>query len=404
MFTSPAGVNENVNPIYLDNQATTAMSPGVLKAMMSYFSDNYGNPHSSEHAFGWRASDAVDRARSQVAQATSFDPDEVVFTSGATEANNLAILGFQRDATVTLAMSAIEHKSVIAPMRERERLGCRTITLSVDGEGRVNLEQLRAALLDGVDMVSIMAVNNEVGTAQPLQKIGRMCREAGALFHVDAAQALAFRPSEALAPDADIVSVSSHKAGGPAGIGALLIRRHVRSRLSPVLFGGGQEDGLRPGTLPLQLCVGFGAACEYLPSNSEVVAWKARSDALAAMLTAEIPGLLRNGGGEDAHPGNVSVTLPGGEADAVIARLQPHLAVSTGSACTSGIPETSHVLRAIGLSAAAAERTIRFSIGRHTEMQQLVEAARLFGDAFRAGFNPGILHKAHGAGASFRPR
>jgi cysteine desulfurase len=384
VFTSAKGVNSITRAVYLDHQATTHLAPGVLEEMLPCFSRSYGNPHSSEHAFGWRSSDAIERARGQVAEATGFDPDEVIFTSGATEANNLAILGFDRDDRPRLAHSAVEHKSVIAPMRERARLGCRTTFVPVDAAGRVDLTVLRAALRDGVDLVSIMAVNNEIGTAQPLEVIATLCREAGAFLHVDAAQALAFRNGIALAPDADIVSVSSHKIGGPAGIGALLVRRHARRHLSPVLFGGGQEDGLRPGTLPLQLCVGFGAACTALADLSEITAWRARSETFASSLVAEVPGLTRNGGGVDAHPGNVSVTLPKGEADAVIARLQPHLALSTGSACTSGILEPSHVLMAIGLDSAEAERTIRFSVGRYTDAEELAEAVRKFGEAIRS--------------------
>lgn len=385
MFTSAAGVNGISHAVYLDHQATAPLAPGVLEAMLPYFSEAYGNPHSSEHAFGWRSGDAVDHARAQISEATGFDTDEVVFTSGATEANNLAILGFDRDGLPGLAFSGVEHKSVIAPMRERARLGCSTTALTVDRVGVVDLEELRASLRGGgIGIVSIMAVNNEIGTAQPLREIAAVCREAGALLHVDAAQALTFRSGDELAPDADLVSVSSHKAGGPAGIGALLVRRHARRRVFPILFGGGQEDGIRPGTLPLPLCVGFAAACTVLPDAAEVAAWRSRSEAFASSLIAEVPGLARNGGGEDGHPGNVSVTLPDGDADAVIARLQPHLAVSTGSACTSGIPEPSHVLRAIGLDTRQAERTIRLSVGRFTDALQLSDAARIFGDAVRS--------------------
>lgn len=383
VFPSPAGVNENVNHIYLDNQATTGLAPGVLDAMIPCFSAIYGNPHSSEHAFGWRASDAVDRARVQIAHALGFDACEVVFTSGATEANNLALLGFDRDESTSFAISAIEHKSVIAPVRERARTGASTHVIGVDGEGRIDLDCLRTALATGVALVSVMAVNNEIGTVQPLGDIAAMCRASGALLHVDAAQALPFGGFDAQDVAADLVSVSSHKAGGPAGVGALIVARRVRQRLSPIIFGGGQEDGLRPGTLPVPLCVGFGAACVALPDAVEVADWRERSEILAALLADAVPGLKRNGAAGASHPGNLSVTLPSGEAGAVIARLQPDVAVSTGSACTSGIPEPSHVLRAIGLDAEAADRTIRLSVGRHTTGDEIAETARRFGEAWR---------------------
>jgi cysteine desulfurase len=369
--------------IYLDSQATSGLAPGVLDAMMVHFSDTYGNPHSSEHAYGWRASDAVDRARAQVAAATGFDADEVVFTSGATEANNIAILGFDRDAVTSLVTIATEHKSVIAPMRERARRGSSVTTVPVDGRGVVDLDALSDALGAGARLVSVMAVNNEIGTAQPIAAIADLCHAAGALLHVDAAQALAFDAVAALAAHADIVSVSSHKAGGPVGIGALLVARHARPALSPISFGGGQEDGLRPGTLPMPLCVGFGAACAVLPDAAEVDDWRRRSDRLAESLAAVIPGSVRNGGGPGSHPGNVSLTLPEGDADAVIARLQPGVAASTGSACTSGIPEPSHVLRAIGLDAAAAERTIRLSVGRYTTTGEIEQAIAAIATAVR---------------------
>ena len=373
-----------MNAIYLDHQATSTLAPGVLETMLPYFSEVYGNPHSSEHAFGWRSADAVEAARAAVAASIGADPDEVVFTSGATEANNLAILGYERGATPRLIMTAIEHKSVIAPVRERGRLGSETVVLPVDSRGVLDVAALEEALLGGPALLSIMAVNNEIGTAQPLAAVAELCRRTGSHLHVDAAQALSFGGFDAAIVEADFVSLSSHKAGGPIGVGALVVARHSRRLLDPIVMGGGQEDGLRSGTLPTPLCVGFGAACAVIPGNDEVEEWRQRADCLADLLAAEMPGLLRNGGGPGAHPGNVSITLPSGDAHAVIARLQPDLAVSTGSACTSGIPEPSHVLRAIGLDAASAERTIRLSVGRFTTVEQIAAAARAVGRAFAA--------------------
>lgn len=361
--------------IYLDHQATTALAPGVLDEMNHYFSDSYGNPHSSDHAFGWRSSDAIERARFDIASAIDADPDELIFTSGATEANNIAILGFDRDRELRVVTSTIEHKSVIAAARERARYGSTVTYLQVDRHGGVDLDQLVTLLRAGTDVVSIMAVNNEIGTAQPIDVIGALCRDHGAALHVDAAQALPFDARRLWAQSADLISLSSHKIGGPAGIGVLHIKRWIRDRLQPIMFGGGQEDGLRPGTLPTPLCAGFAAACRVLPPPSETEAWRTRTEALAALLAKLIPGSLRNGGGPGSHPGNISLTLPGGDAGALIARLQPLIALATGSACTSGVPEPSHVLRAIGLDAESCERTVRISVGRFTTPDEIRAAA-----------------------------
>lgn len=373
-----------MNAIYLDHQATSTLEPGVLEAMLPVFSETYGNPHSSDHAFGWRSADAVDAARAAVAAAVGYDPDEVVFTSGATEANNLAILGYDKAGFPRVITATTEHKSVIAAVRERARLGSDAVFLPVDHRGVLDIVALEKALQNGPALVSVMAVNNEIGTVQPLAAVADLCRRYGSHLHVDAAQALAFGAFDVSTADADFVSLSSHKAGGPMGIGALVVARHSRHLISPLMFGGGQEDGLRPGTVPTPLVVGFGAACVAVPTDAEILDWRLRTERLAGLLVAEVPGLTRNGGGDGSHPGNLSVTLPQGDAHAVIARLQPGLAVSTGSACTSGTPEPSHVLRAIGLDAASAERTIRLSVGRSTTIGQIEEAARAVGRAVAA--------------------
>lgn len=371
-----------VNSIYLDQQASAPLADGVFEAMKPYFTDAYANPHSSEHAAGWRSSEAAESARAAIARAVGADPDELVFTSGATEANNIVLLGVDRlSERPRLITTAIEHKSVLAPIRARAELGAETVIVPVDADGVVRLDAMRAALDGGATLVSVMAVSNEIGTRQPLVEIAMLCRAAGALLHVDAAQALAYGAIDMLEDGADMVSLSSHKAGGPKGIGALVISRDARARLSPIMFGGGQEDGLRPGTLPTPLCVGFGAACSAIPDAAGVAAWRARGDALARKLIDLVPGAVRNGGGPGRHPGNVSITLPQGEASAVIARLQPGLAVSSGSACTSGIAEPSHVLRAIGLGAGAADRTIRLSLGPATTDAEVEQAAQLLARA-----------------------
>lgn len=385
---SPAAMAETRTPVYLDYMASTPVDPQVGAAMQPFWAGEFGNPHSNDHAFGWRANAAVEEAASRVASLIGAAPDEIAFTSGATEANNLAILGLAHRAPKgrrRVLVSMIEHKCTFAAARaatERYRIACERVT--VDREGRLDLADLSAKLSDDVLCVAVMAVNNEIGTVQDVGAIAELCRRSGAVFFCDAVQA-------PLAVDIDVgkcpigaLSLSAHKLYGPKGIGALYLRRDHHDSVEPIIYGGGQQGGLRSGTLPTPLCVGFGAAAALL-SGDEARLERAR---VAGMRDALERGLLRlgnftsvNGGGAERHPGNSNVRFGGRDARHLLTMMQPNLAASTGSACTSGTIEPSHVLRAIGLSGEEADASIRFSIGRFTTERDVSEAVDIVGAA-----------------------
>ena len=369
-----------VGGIYMDYQASTPADPRVVEAMQPYWSIMYGNPHSADHAFGWNADAAVEVAREQVAALIGADADEIVFTSGATEANNLAVLGIARGSPPErrrIVVSAIEHKCVLAAARAAAEEGFEVITVPVGADGIVDPRAVAAVVDERVALVSVMAVNNEIGTVQPLHEIAELCAAAGVVFHTDAAQALSVLPIDAGRLGADLISLSGHKAYGPKGIGALYVRRGAPVRPRPIIHGGGQEGGLRSGTLPTPLCVGFGAACHILTDerDSEVRRVRMLRDRFLVRLREVAPGLRVNGDLASRHPGNLNARFPTLDAELLLQRLQPGLAASTGSACTSGQPEPSHVLRAIGLSQEQAESSVRFSIGRFTTDTDIEAAA-----------------------------
>ena len=376
--------------IYLDHQASTPVDARVLGEMTPYFSELFGNPHSADHSFGWSAAQAVEQSATRTAELIGSDPDEIIFTSGATEANNLALFGFAKralkDKRRRILVSAIEHKCVLAVSRElQSQLGYTVECLPVDGEGRLILPALETALGDDVLMVSAMAVNNEIGTIQDLENISRLTREQGALLHCDAAQAPLAMNLSFCAEFVDFMSLSAHKMYGPKGIGALFIRRDLQRRIEPILYGGGQQRDLRSGTLPVPLCVGMGAAAALLNTEETVNErnnLRNRRDRFVQKLMA-LPWPIKLNGpqGKDRHPGNASVCFVGLSAHDILGTLQPHLAASTGSACTSGIPESSHVLRAINLSESDAQATIRFSLGRATTDDDVDEAVSLINDS-----------------------
>lgn len=374
--------------IYLDHQASTPVVPAALTEIIRCFSKTWANPHSGDHAEGWRASAEIEAARERIAITVGADAGEIVFTSGATEANNIALLGVEAAAAGAprrIVTTAIEHKAVLAPARVLAERGWELVVVPVGPDGIVDVGALERAIAPGAALVSVGAVNNEIGTVQPLADIAPICHRAGALFHTDAAQALAWRGIDVVESGVDLMSLSAHKAGGPKGVGALFVAHAARDRIRPVLHGGGQEGGLRPGTLPTPLCVGFGAACDALPDADGVAVWRVVTARLLSGLRSIWPELGVNGAAGAQHPGNLSVTLPGVEVDALIARLQPRVAVSRGSACTSGIAEPSHVLTAIGLDAHRAEATVRLSTGVATTADEVDEAIRLFAlarDAF----------------------
>jgi cysteine desulfurase len=354
--------------IYLDHQASTTMHPAAIAKFIDAMQAHVANPHASDHAAGWSAADAIEQARGAVAAAVNVDSDEILFTSGATEADNIALLGVcdPNGRRNKIIVSEIEHKAVLGPARELVRQGLELVIVPVSSSGVVDPGTVARLVDDRTLSVSVMLVNNEIGTVQPIAEIAAACHARGALFHVDAAQALGWLTIDADTLGADLMSFSGHKMGGPNGIGALMVRRQIANRIKPIMFGGEQENGLRPGTLPTALCAAFGEACAHLPAIAEVDSWRRRTGALEQAMLRMAPGSHVNGAGGPRHPGCLSITFANIDAEALVARLQPHVAVSRGSACTSGTPEPSHVLRAIGLSAAECDRTLRISTGRFT--------------------------------------
>jgi len=370
---------------YFDYQSTTPVDPGVLDAMLPHFREEFGNAHSGEHLFGRRARKAVDLAREQIGLCVGSDPEDIVFVSGATEANNLAILGTTRAHTGTrdtIIVSTIEHSSVLEAAAAS---GYRVLPIPVDGSGFLNMEAFEQALSDRVLLVSVGAVNNEIGVIQDIGAIGQLAHTAGALVHVDAAQALAALRLQLFDLPVDFVSLSAHKAYGPKGIGALYIAPGNRKHLRCLLQGGGQERGIRAGTLPTALCVGFGAACEILTQldGEEFRRVAALRDQLFEGIARLSPRSELVGSMAPRHPGNLSIRLPVEDARDVVERLQLDIACSTGSACNSGSELPSHVLLALGMSTTEARRVIRLGIGRFTTAASIDRAAKLLSDAIQ---------------------
>ena len=384
-------------PIFLDHHATTPLDPRVLAAMRPFWEEEFANPHSSEHAMGRAAEAAVEDARAQVAALIGAEAREVVFTSGATEANNLAIKGLARfhreGARKRIVTLATEHKCVLESVRDLAHEGFEPVVLPVRADGLLDPEALRAALAVPTLLVSVMAVNNETGVVQDLAAIGAMAKEAGAFFHTDAAQAAGRIPLDVEEMGADLVSLSAHKMYGPRGIGALYVRRRPRVRLAPLFSGGGQERGLRSGTIPAPLAVGFGAAARIAAAEGLLDAGRiaGQRELLLAALRAGIPGLRVNGSWEQRVAGNLNLTVPGVTAQALLGAV-PELCLSTGSACSSAEVAPSYVLTAMGLDAAESAATLRVGLGRFTSPAEAQAAARLLCDAWAR-----LTHHQHAA-------
>jgi cysteine desulfurase len=363
-------------PVYLDNNSTTRTDPRVLEAMLPYFTAKYGNAASRTHAYGWEAEEAVKQAREQVAGLIGARPREVVFTSGATESDNLALKGaaaMARGKGDHIVTAATEHKAVLDVCKRLERDGLAVTYLPVDRHGQVSAGQVADALTDRTILVSIMAANNEVGTRQPVAAVGRVCKGRGVLFHTDAAQAAGTVPLDVEEMGIDLLSLSAHKLYGPKGVGALYVRRRApHVRLEPQLDGGGHESGLRSGTLPVPLVVGFGKACEL--ARSEMAAEADRLTRLRERLRQGIQGRLDgvtlNGHPEERLPGNLNLSFAGVKGDALLMALRD-VALSSGSACTSADPEPSYVLRAMGVSDELAHGSLRFGLGRFTTEEEI---------------------------------
>ncbi|HET6360794.1 MAG TPA: cysteine desulfurase family protein [Gemmatimonadota bacterium] len=365
-------------PIYLDYHATTPCDPRVVEAMLPCFRERFGNPSSRSHTFGREAEEMVERARGQVAELLGASPEEIVFTSCATEANNLALKGAacaRREAGDGnhIISARIEHKSVLEPLATLEDEEFRVTWLEVDGKGRVDPTDLANAIDDGTILVSIMSANNEIGTIEPIAELAAIAHEAGAWFHTDAVQAVGKVPFDVDELDVDLAAISGHKFYGPKGIGALYVRRRARRmKLAPSLCGGGQERGLRSGTHNVPGIVGLGVACEV--AGRERAAESARlavlRDRLQEGLEREIEELVVNGDIDNRLPHNLNVSIPYVDGEALLLSLED-VAVSSGSACRSSAPGGSHVMKAIGRDEDLARSTIRFGLGRWTTEEEI---------------------------------
>jgi cysteine desulfurase len=388
MTETPSRPNQ---PVYLDNQATTRCDPRVVQVMLPYFSEEYGNPHSVEHVMGQKAEAAVEAARAHVASLIGAEVREVVFTSGATESNNIAIKGAARfaasmgDPRRRIITVATEHKCVLEAVADLAAEGFEPVVLPVRPDGLLDPDVLREALATPTLLVSVMAVNNETGVIQDISGLAAIVKAAGALFHSDMAQAVGKISLDLTGWKVDLASISGHKLYGPKGVGALFVRRRPRVRLLPLFSGGGQERGLRSGTLPAMLIVGLGEACRLAAAEMEAEAervGKLRSG-LLERLRRGIPGIRVNGSFESRISGNLNVTFPNATATALMEAV-PDLCVSTGSACSSAEIEPSYVLRALGLSDQEAARTLRIGIGRFTSAADMDYAAAALSAAHAA--------------------
>lgn len=368
-------------PIYLDYQATTPMDPRVIDVMVACMKNDFGNPHSRTHAFGWKAEELVEIARKQVADLINADPKEISFTSGATESNNIAIKGVAHFYGATgknhIITVATEHKCIINSARDLEQDGFSVTFLPVQQNGLIDLAQLEAAITDKTCLISVMAVNNEIGVIQPLKEIGALCRKKGVFFHTDAAQAFGKIPLNVDEMNIDLMSISGHKIYGPKGIGALYVRRKPRVRIKSIISGGGQERGIRSGTLPTPLVVGLGKAAEIAKNEmgKDYAYIKKLSDKLYESVTQN-KFVYLNGDREHRYPGNLNFSFAGIEGESMIMAIKD-LAVSSGSACTSSSLEPSYVLHSLGVEDELAHTSIRFGIGRFTTEEEIDYAINL---------------------------
>jgi cysteine desulfurase len=363
-------------PIYLDNHATTPTDPRVLEAMLPYFTRQFGNAASRNHAFGWQAEKAIDRAREQIAQLIGATAKEIVFTSGSTESNNLAIKGvaeMHRERGNHIITAPTEHKAVIDTCKYLEQNGFQITILPVDKYGRVNPEDVRAAITDKTILITVMAANNEVGTIAPIAEIGKIAKEKGVLFHTDATQAVGKIPFDVEAMGVDLASLTAHKIYGPKGCGALYVRRKgPRVRLAAQMHGGGHERGMRSGTLNVTGIVGLGKACEIcrVEMSEDSTRVRAMRDELSQIIMGQLDYVYLNGHPTERLPGNLNISFAYVEGEALMMGIK-EVAVSSGSACTSASLEPSHVLKAMGVGEDLAHTSIRFGLGRFNTSEEV---------------------------------
>ena len=363
-------------PIYMDNHATTPMDPRVFQAMTPYFTEHFGNAASRNHSFGWRAEEAVEKARKQIADLIGASSKEIIFTSGATESDNLAIKGVAEmyaEKGNHIITVATEHKAVLDTSKHFEKRGCRVTYLPVLQSGLIDLDMLREAITDKTILVSVMWANNEIGVIQPIAEIGRICRERGVLFHSDAVQAIGKVPVSVIRDNIDILSITAHKLYGPKGVGALYVRRkNPRVQLTAQMDGGGHERGMRSGTLNVPGIAGLGEACEIAgrEMDQEAARLKRLRDKLAGRFTAELDEVYINGTMESRLPGNLNISFAYVEGESLLMGIND-IAVSSGSACTSATLEPSYVLKALGAADEIAHSSIRFGLGRFNTEEEV---------------------------------
>ncbi|XP_013922099.1 PREDICTED: cysteine desulfurase, mitochondrial [Thamnophis sirtalis] len=365
----------SLRPLYMDVQATTPMDPRVLDSMLPYLVHYYGNPHSRTHAYGWESETAMEKARQQVASLIGADPREIIFTSGATESNNIAIKGvgrFYKSRKKHIITTQTEHKCVLDSCRALEAEGFRVTYLPVKKNGLIDIKELKNAIEPDTSLVSIMTVNNEIGVKQPIGDIGDICSSNKVFFHTDAAQAVGKIPLDVSDMKIDLMSISGHKIYGPKGVGAIYVRRRPRVRVEPIQSGGGQERGLRSGTVPTPLVVGLGAACELAQQEMEYDYKRISllADRLITKIISEVPDVVMNGDPMHRYPGCINLSFAYVEGESLLMALKD-VALSSGSACTSASLEPSYVLRAIGADEDLAHSSIRFGIGRFTTEEEV---------------------------------
>ncbi|HKY71147.1 MAG TPA: IscS subfamily cysteine desulfurase [Nitrospira sp.] len=364
-------------PIFLDNHSTTPMDPRVLETMLPYFVEKFGNAASRNHAFGWEAEEAVETARKRIARLIKADPKEIVFTSGATESDNLALKGvleMYKEKGNHIVTSATEHRAVLDTAKSLEGKGLATVTyLPVDKQGMVSPEAVRNAITDKTILISVMLANNEIGTINPVHEIGKIAKEKGVLFHCDATQGVGKIPVDVQAMGIDLMSFSAHKIYGPKGVGALYVRkRNPRVRIAAQMDGGGHERGMRSGTLPVPLIVGFGKACELCEQEMAVESARLTTmrDRLQAGIMAALEESYLNGHPTNRLPGNLNISFAYVEGESLLMGMK-EIALSSGSACTSATLEPSYVLRALGVGTELAHSSIRFGLGRFNTEEEI---------------------------------
>ncbi len=368
-------------PIYMDNHSTTPMDPRVLEAMLPYFIEKFGNAASRNHQFGWEAEEAVENARKQIARLIHCDAKEIVFTSGATESDNLALKGaaeMYKEKGDHVITCATEHRAVLDTCKALEKRGIKVTYLPVEKDGRVNPDEVRKAITDKTILISIMLANNEIGTIHPIAEIGKIAKEKGILFHCDATQGVGKIPVDVEALKVDLMSFTSHKIYGPKGVGALYVRKKgPRVRLVPQIDGGGHERGMRSGTLPVPLIIGFGKACELCEQNMPVESKRiaAMRDRLQTQIMKDLDECYLNGHQTERLPHNLNISFAYVEGEALLMGVK-EIALSSGSACTSATLEPSYVLRALGVGSDLAHSSIRFGLGRFTTDEEVDYTAK----------------------------